>query len=122
MVGSSRCPHRYRDSPPWPGHVRSPIDCFTGTFLLKKITRIRQTANYLYIFHSSLKHLPKVRSRRLNHSDKCFFHVFCHVVLQRKCRKNGYSLIHRLFLLISNICGTYQGILNLKTSRNISLE
>ena len=88
----------------------------------KKIRGTRQTANYLYIFHSSPKYLPKVRSRELDYSDKCFFHVIFHVVLQNKCRKNGYFRNPRLFLLIANICGTYQGILNFKTSRNISLE
>ena len=91
-------------------------------FLEKKIRGTRQTANYLHIFYSSPKHLPKVRSRGLDHSDKCFFHVIFHVVLQNKCRKNGYFQNPRLFLLIANICGTYQGILNFKTSRNISLE
>ena len=42
-------------------------------FLEKKIRGTKQTANNLYIFHSSPKHLPKVRSRGLDHSDKCFF-------------------------------------------------
>ena len=52
------------------------LECFTGPFFLKKIRGTRQTANYLYIFHSSPKHLPKVRSRGLDHSDKCFFMWF----------------------------------------------
>ena len=52
------------------------LECFPGPFFLKKIRGTRQTANYLYIFHSSPKHLPKVRSRGLDHSDKCFFMWF----------------------------------------------
>ena len=50
------------------------LECFTGPFFLKKKIRgTRQTANYLYTFHSSPKHLPKVKSRGLDHSSKCFF-------------------------------------------------
>ena len=51
-----------------------------------------------------------------------FFHVIFHVVLQKKCWKIGYVWNNRLFWLIADICGTYQGILNFKCSRNINLE
>ena len=46
------------------------------TFLEKKIRGTKQPANYLYIFHSNPKHLPKVKSRGLVHSDKGFFMWF----------------------------------------------
>ena len=51
-----------------------------------------------------------------------FFHVIFHVVLQKKCWKIGFVWNNMLFWLIADICGTYQGILNFKCSRNINLE
>ena len=99
------------------------VECFTGPFFLrKKIRGTRQTANYLYTFHSSPKHLPKVKSRGLDHSGKCFFMWFFMWFCKKKCWKIGFVWNNMLFWLIADICGTYQGILNFKYSRNINLE
>ena len=67
----------------------SALECFTSPFFLKKIRGTRQTANYLYTFHSSPKHLPKVKSRGLDHSGKCFFMWF----FMWFCKKNVEKLV-----------------------------
>ena len=45
-----------------------------------------------------------------------------HVVLQNIVEKNGNVSTHRFFLFIVDLFGTYQGILNLKSIRNMKLQ
>ena len=74
------------------------------------------------MFHSSPKNGAKVKSRGLDHSIKdfcmCFLMWFC----KKNIAKTGYVRIHRLFLFIADLFGTYQGILNLGSTKNRDLE